>query len=193
MPAEFQRVMDAILSEFPCAHAFIDNILVVSKCSKIEHIALVEKIWKKLIKEKMALNLEKCKFARNECEWLGHRIPNSGITALVRKTNLIDNLVSPKSLSQLKSFMGSIHSLHKYLPALAEYSAPLRPLLSKKNEFVWANECQLAFETLKKQVANIVELKHFDVHKDIRIVCDASHNGLRAVLEQLGSEGWRPI
>ena len=31
------------------------------------------------------------------------------------------------------------------------------------------------------------------MHKDIRIVCDASHNGLRAVLEQLGSERWRPI
>ena len=29
MPAEFQRVMDAILWEFPCALAFIDDILVV--------------------------------------------------------------------------------------------------------------------------------------------------------------------
>ena len=68
----------------------------------------MEKIWKKLEKENMALKLEKCKFARNECEWLGHRVTNSGITPLVRKTNPIDNLVSPKSLSQLKSFMGSI-------------------------------------------------------------------------------------
>ena len=31
MPAEFQRVMDAILSEFLCAHAFIDDILAISK------------------------------------------------------------------------------------------------------------------------------------------------------------------
>ena len=31
------------------------------------------------------------------------------------------------------------------------------------------------------------------MHKDIRIVCDASHNGLGAVLEQLSTEGWRPI
>ena len=39
----------------------------------------------------------------------------------------------------------------------------------------------------------IVELKHFDVHKDIRSVCHARHHGLVAVLEQLGPEGWRPI
>ena len=53
------------------------------------------------------------------------------------------------------------------MPALAESSAPLRPLLSRKNEYVWTLECQASFENLKNEVANIVELKHFDVHKDI--------------------------
>ena len=112
---------------------------------------------------------------------------------MVRKTEPIDKLVAPRTLSQLKSFMGSIHSLYKYLPSLEDISAPLQPLLGKKNEFEWTNEYQVAFEMLKKQVVKIVELKHFDVHKDIRVVCDASHNGLGAALEQLGTEGWRPI
>ena len=89
--------------------------------------------------------------------------------------------------------MDSIHSLHKYLPLLAESSASLRPLLSKKNEYIWTNECQIVFDNLKKQVANKVELRHFDIHRDTRIVCDASHNGLSAVLGQLNSDGWRPI
>ena len=39
MPAEFQRVLDAILSEFPSAHAFVDDILFISKGSENEHIA----------------------------------------------------------------------------------------------------------------------------------------------------------
>ena len=38
-----------------------------------------------------------------------------------------------------------------------------------------------------------MELRRFDMHRDTRIVCDASHNGLGAVLEQLNSDGWRPI
>ena len=83
MPTEIQRAMGAILSELPCAHAFIDDILVISKGSKIEHNALLEKIVKKLDKKNIALKLEKCKFARNECKWLGHRITKSGITPLV--------------------------------------------------------------------------------------------------------------
>ena len=38
-----------------------------------------------------------------------------------------------------------------------------------------------------------MELRHFDIHRDTRIVCDASRNGLSAVLEQLISDEWRPI
>ena len=42
MPAEFQREMDAILPEYPYAHALIDEIFVISKGAEIEHLALVE-------------------------------------------------------------------------------------------------------------------------------------------------------
>ena len=141
----------------------------------------------------MSLKLTKCNFAQQECKWLGHKITHTGVTPLIRKTEPIEALKPPRTLTLLKSSMGSIHSLHEYLPALAEFSAPLRPLLSQKNEFNWTTECQDAFEKLKQQVVNIVELKHFDVHKKNRVVCDTNHNGLGAVLEQLSTEGWSPI
>ena len=92
MPAEFQRLMDFIFLENPQSHAFIDDILVVTKGSEIEHIATEEKIFRKIDKENMSLKVTKCNFAKQECEWLG------------RETN-------------------------------AELSAPLRPLLSRKNEY----------------------------------------------------------
>ena len=189
MPADFQRAMDCILSEYPQAHAFIDDILAVTKRTAIDHIATVEKILKKLDRENMSPLITKCKFAQQECEWLCHKITSTGITRLVRKTEPIEAPAPTRTLTQLKSFMGSIHSLHKYLPALAESSAPLRLLLSKSNEYIWTPECQNAFENLKKQESNIVELQHFDIHKDNRIMFDASHNKLGAVLEHLGPEG----
>ena len=153
----------------------------------------MEKILSKLEKENISLKLTKCNFAQKERGWLGHKITSPGVTPLTGKTEAIDALKPPRTLSQLKPFMGSIYSLHKHLTALAESSAPLRPLLVKKNESAWTAACQKPFENLKRQVANIVELRLFDVHKDIRIECDAIHNGLGAVLEQLGTYGWRPI
>ena len=86
MPAEFQRAMDCILAEYPQAHAFIDDILVVTKGTAIDHIAMVEKILKKLDRENMSLKLTKCKFAQRECKWLGPKITSTGVTPLVRKT-----------------------------------------------------------------------------------------------------------
>ena len=68
MPPEFQRVMDAILSEFPQARGFIDDILVVTKGSEIEHISAVEKNLRKIDKENMSLKLTKTKYGKRTGE-----------------------------------------------------------------------------------------------------------------------------
>ena len=115
----------------------------------------------------MSLKLTKCNFGQQECKWLGNKITHTGVTPLIRKTEPIEALTPPSTLTQFKSFKGLFHSLQKYLPALVESSAPLRPLLTRKNEFNWTTERQDAFESLKRQVANLVEIRHFDVHKDI--------------------------
>ena len=123
------------------------------------------------------------------------RLPNreNGITPLVWKTQAVEILKTPKSRKQLKSIMGSMHSLHKNLPKLAEVSAALRPLLSQKNEIGWTPDCENAFQKLKLLVKNITELKHYDIHWETRIVCDADHDSHGAVLEQYGSNGWHHV
>ena len=50
-----------------------------------------------------------------------------------------------------------------------------------------------AFQQLKSLVKNIVGLRHFDIHRETRIICDASHDGLGAVLEHYNASGWHPI
>ena len=86
-----------------------------------------------------------------------------------------------------------MHGLHIFLPKIAEVSAPLRQILSQNNDFVWTPNCENAFQQLKLLVKNIVELRHFDIHRETRIICDASHDALGAVLEQYSSSGWHPI
>ena len=139
------------------------------------------------------MKLRKCEFGKTECEWLRFRIGESGIAPLVRKTQAVEDLKTPKSRKQLKSLVGSMHSLRKFLPKLAEVSAPLRLLLSQNNDFVWTSNCENAFQQLKSLVKNIVELRHFDIHPETRIICDASHDGLGAVFEQYSDSGWHLI
>ena len=44
---EFQKVIDAMVNDFPQARAFINDISIISKRTKIEHVALIEKVLKK--------------------------------------------------------------------------------------------------------------------------------------------------
>ena len=57
MPADIERAMEFTLSEFPIAHAFIDDILVLSKGTELEHIAIVEKVLHQLDRENTVFKL----------------------------------------------------------------------------------------------------------------------------------------
>ena len=150
MQAEFQRVMDSIFSEFLHAHAFIDNIYFL-KDRKLNTYRRSRKKLKKLDKLNMAQNLTMCKFAQQEFERFGQKITSKRVTHLIRKTVPSKKLKPPRTLSQLKSLMGSIHRFHKNMPALAESSAPLRPLLSREKDYMGTPDCQAAFDNLKNQ------------------------------------------
>ena len=47
------------------------------------------------------------------------------------------------------------------------------------------------FESIKNAVAKISKVHYNDANRKPRVKCDASHNGLRATLEQLTDEGER--
>ena len=50
------------------------------------------------------------------------------------------------------------------------------------------------FDAIKNAVANISKLYYYDANRETRVICDASHNGLGATLEQQTYEGsWVPI
>ena len=50
------------------------------------------------------------------------------------------------------------------------------------------------FDAIKNAVANISKLNYYDANCETRVICDASHNGLGATLEQQTYEGsWVPI
>ena len=106
--------------------------------------------------------------------WLGFKVIPNGVTPTKSKFNAIISLEPPKTLKQLRSFMGCIHQLKKFLPNLAEMSEPLRPLLSKantkaQNKLDWNEKHTEAFNEIKLQIQNITENKHYDTEKQTRV------------------------
>ena len=198
MPATFQKTIDKTLEGCKNYFAFLDDILIATKGKLKEHEETLDIILDRLNKEGLAISLQKCEFAKQEIEWLGFKITPHGVTPLITKTEALQKLDIPKTLKQLRSFMGSIHHLIKFIPHLAEISEPLRPLLKKENvtasnKLKWEEKHTKTFENIKTQIAKIVENKHFDVDKETRVKCDASKLGLGATLEQKIDNIWHTI
>ena len=132
MPATFQKTIEVTLRNCHNKFAFLDDILVITKGSITDHEKELDKILYLLDKENLAIKLQKCEFARKQITWLGYLITPTGITPTKKKCESINKLETPKTLKQLRSFMGCIHTLIKFTPQLAEMSEPLRPLFIKK-------------------------------------------------------------
>ena len=68
MPRVFQRVMDNILARFREVFVFIDDILIVTKGTKLEHMTKQQKKRKVLDLVNLQIKVEKCKNARSQYE-----------------------------------------------------------------------------------------------------------------------------
>ena len=165
----------------------------------------MEAVQKKLDAENLALELSKCEFFKQEVNWLGHQlseVSEVGVRPKITKTEAVVNLNPLKSLKQLRSFLGSINHLAKFIPNAASLTEKLRPILKKENQkkklknmnlpvkkFEWGDEHTVVFNTIKKAVANITKVCYYDATRETRVKCDASHDGLGATLEQQNDEG----
>ena len=134
MPAKFQKAMNKTLNHSKNTFCFLDDILIVSKGEEKDHEKLVRNVLQKLDDEILALQISKCDSFQPSVNWLGHNLSAEGIIPKITKTEAIANLQPPKSLKQLRSFMGSINHLSKFVPNAASLADKLRPLLKKENE-----------------------------------------------------------
>ena len=87
-------------------------------------------------------------FFQPSVNWLGHSLSAEGIVPKITKTEAIANLQPPKSLKQLRSFMGSISHLSNFIPNAASLTDKLRPLLKEENKKKENEECATASEKI---------------------------------------------
>ena len=176
MPTEFQKAMDCTLQGLEGVICYLDDILVVTK----------GKVMDRLNEEGWALKLSKCEFSVNKLVWLGYEIDENGYAPKFSKIEAIKSLMPPKTLKQLRSFMGTLNHLQRFISDLHKYTVAFRASLKAENKksFLWGEEQVSAFQKTLDLIANIPNLFHHDASKASRVKCDPSHSGLGACLEQ---------
>ena len=66
MPPEFQQIMDRILHNTKNTFSFIDEILIVTKGTKEDHVETVEAAVQAMDEAGIRLKSEKCQTAKSE-------------------------------------------------------------------------------------------------------------------------------
>ena len=126
-PEVFQRVMNDLLAGIPGVHVYIDDILV-SGSDMDEHDNRLRQVVERLDKAKLKLNWSKCQLRQDKVKYLGHILDECGVHPDPNKVKAIMEMPDPSGLADIQRILGMLTYLGKFLPGLADATAPLRRL-----------------------------------------------------------------
>jgi hypothetical protein len=189
----FQRLMDKLFATLPFVYVYLDDILIASK-SEDEHVRHLRAVFEVLTSNGLHVNVDKCKFAVTQVEFLGHLVSSTGVRPLTSHLEAIQSFPAPVTVRDLQKFLGLLNFYRRFVPRAAQLLKPLTDALGgKKKTLQWGEDQQLAFEEAKKAIARIAELTHPDPAAPVSLATDASSSHVGAVLQQWQRHHWRPL
>ena len=132
-PGIFQHVIESILQGIEGAVVYLDDILITGS-SEEAHLKTLDEVLSRL--DRAGLRV-KCTFMRPTVTYLGHKIDADGLHPVPDRVTAIQEAPSPKSVSQLRSFLGMLSYYSKFLPSLSTILQPLYCLLKKDVKWKW--------------------------------------------------------
>ncbi|KAJ9547266.1 hypothetical protein OSB04_019809 [Centaurea solstitialis] len=186
-PAAFMDLMNRVckpyLDEFVIV--FIDDILIYSKTAE-EHGEHLRKVLEMLKREQLYAKFSKCEFWLKEVQFLGHIVTQEGIKVDPAKIEAIKDWESPKSPSEVRSFLGLAGYYRRFIEHFSAIATPLTALTKKDVKFEWTSTCEYAFNNLKGKLTSATILTLPNGADGFVVYCDASKLGLGCVLMQDG-------
>lgn len=184
-PAFFMDLMNRVFRGFldQFIIVFIDDILVYSR-TREEHAYHLRITLQTLREHQLYAKFEKCEFWLEEVKFLGHVVSEGGVAVDPSKVDAVLNWVPPKSVTEIRSFLGLAGYYRRFIKDFSRIAAPMTQLTRKGISFVWTDQCQQSFNELKNKLTTSPVLILPESGVGYVIYTDASHQGLGCVLMQ---------
>ena len=203
-PATFMRLMDKAFGDqtFQSVLIYLDDILVFGSTVD-ETMQRLDMVLTRLRNLNLKVKPEKCQFFYKQLRFLGHLVSEDGISPDPEKTRSVCEWNTPKSESELTSFLGLAGYYRRFISGFVKIAAPLHALIGgggKKTMKAkpvkstpaapmdwnsnWDSKCDNTFSELKERLSTAPVLGYPDMSLPFILEIDASFNGLGAVLSQ---------
>lgn len=182
-PEIYTKVMTDLLSGISNLLIYIDDVVIATSTLE-EHEKILKQVLQRLDAAGLALNRDKCHFAKQSVQFLGHVWSADGVRPSPNKIRALRDMPTPDSTPSLHSFLG----LAAYLGqrTVPHYSTLCQPLwtMIKEKSMQWTPERLEAFTKLREALLEEVNLAYFDPNKSVVVQTDASGTGVGGVLLQ---------
>lgn len=160
----------------------VDDIFVYGSTVE-EHDDRLHKLLQRLNELGLTVNEKKCEFRKEELEFFGLKFSKDGIAITESKIKALKDAKAPNTASELRSFLGLATYCSRSIPKFAEKSSKLWALTRLKSKFIWSDEHETQFNSIKQSIIKD-ELGYFNKEWSTYIEVDASPVGAAAVLYQ---------
>ncbi|GJS02952.1 putative reverse transcriptase domain-containing protein [Tanacetum coccineum] len=184
-PAVFMDLMNRVCKPYldKFVIVFIDDILIYSR-NEEEHANHLRIILELLRKEKLYAKFSKCDFWIHIVQFLGHLIDSQGLHVDPAKIEAVKNWTSPTTPTEVRQFLGLAGYYRRFIEGFSKIAKPLTKLTQKNKSYIWGEEQESAFQLLKQKLCEAPILALPEGNDNFVVYCDASLQGLGAVLMQ---------
>ena len=188
-PPNFQRLMGKVLHglKWKICLIYKDNIIIFSSTFQ-EHLHRLPLVFTRLHETNLTLKPSKCMFASTPVDFLAFVVSSDGILPNPDKSEAVCSFPVPKSVKDLRSFLGLSNYYCRFIEGFSKIASPLNHLTHQDVVFSWSPECQSAFQTLKDRLCSPPILSYLDFAQPFNLFTDASQTTVGYILSPLNCQ-----
>ena len=97
---------------------------------------------------------------------MGHVLSEEGVAVDPDKIRSIMEWPTPRDVSDIRSFMGLARYYRRFIKDFSKICCPITALQKKGTKFMWTQQCEEIFQTLKHLLTHAPMLKIVDLEAD---------------------------
>ena len=190
-PRTYSRMIKMMLQGTKNMDNFVDDIITFTTSDFDEHLATLRELFMRARQANVKLRPTKARVGYTQIEFLGSIISEGQVRPNPESIDKVINAPIPRTKRAVRSLVGCINWLRKYLPKAAKLLKPLTDLTSKKASDIvkWGPAQESSMVEIRSILTNTPVLSIYDPNKEHVIQTDASNDYIGGTLLQLENDG----